>query len=126
MNKYYKYAATLIQISLIIVLALCIRGWSVYDSYIIPRWITTGLFSVLALLYLMLKKWELSVLFAVLALLKLPFERLKIQGMTHPEWNFIDISLIVFSIVLIILIWITDRKNPNSIQEAPKEIQKEK
>ena len=120
MKNFYKYAATIIQILLIIVLALCIRGWAVYDSYIIPRWITTGLFFVLAFLYYVWKGWELGLLFGVLALLKVPYVSIKIQGMTHTEWNFIDYSLIAF---LIILLWRLNRKTPESDQEASKDIQ---
>ena len=120
MKNFYKFAAAIIQISLIIVLAFCIRGWEVYDSYVIPRWITTGLLLVLALLYYMWKGWELGLLFGVLALLKVPLGSIKIQGMTHAEWNFIDSSLIAF---LIILLWRLNRKTPESNQEASKEIQ---
>ena len=88
------------------------------------RWVATVFLFVLCIYYYYCwKERALGLLFLVLSCLWLPIEKIQIRDMGKAEWNILDISLIVF---LIILLWRANRKTSDNDQETPKEIQEQK
>lgn len=123
MKKALKYAANIIQLLLIIVLVLSLIEWENYDDWKPLRWISCGfLFSLFGIFFL-IKEKALSFLLLVLCLLKLPIPEIKLKDMTHTQWNILDVSLIVFFIILLLR---SNSKNLESIQENNEEIREQK
>ncbi|MBR4465037.1 hypothetical protein IKS38_00490 [bacterium] len=123
MKKALKYAANIIQLLLIIVLGLSLIEWKEYSSWMPLRWISCGLLFFLFWIFFFIKEKALSFLLLLLCLLKLPIQAIKLKSMTHTQWNILDISLIVFFIILLLR---SNCKTSGSDHETPKEIQEQK